>query len=643
VTVGLRIHVEPLPEGLWDEGKRVDAFEEMYRRCFPALVRMCRRNLAGAGDAEAVAQEAFVRAWVSLDRFSGARPFWPWVATIARRLCIDHRRRQEREQLNLHVQSVVHDDHVACPEELLEADEEYASARRALADLKPAERRVITLRDIRGWSYAEIAQFEGVTIESIRGSLKRARASLRKSYAKLASGAPAAVVLRWARSTRTQVHRANVIVQHPVAPTPGGSFLGDALVRLVAAVLAVAAPMGVRGPTVVASAREPQAMSGTAERPVAPAVGHDVTAADTTGAQPVETVLPAPPHSGDGAPGGGPALLPPDGAVAPEDAVFSDVTPSPSYEQDGTIFASGVVAESCPYGACAVLFRSTDRGASWHRLPAAGFVGGRLLLPPQYPDDPRLFVSGPTALQVSEDGGATFTAVAPVGGPAAISPAFHDDHRILMGHAPGWEYRDDVQSVQPSGVVVPSPSLLTSPAFSPAYAEDDTVFVGATTVGGSGRHESAVFRCTAFRCDTGLPLTGSVGVPEVVVSPTFARDSVVMAWRGKALFRASGEGRFTAVPLPVEAFVQDVTFDPRARLVVAVRRLDDTGSTGGLFRSADGGGRWEQVGRGTRLAGGVVAVAALPDGRILAAASAGGRGGLLCSTDDGRTWGARCG
>jgi RNA polymerase sigma-70 factor (ECF subfamily) len=190
VSVVVKIHLEPLPESMWVDDNRVRAFEEMYRRCYPHLVDLCRRHLFRRGDPEAVAQEAFVRAWRSLDRFSGVRPFWPWVATIARRLCVDNRRRLDRESCHLHVQAAVCGQEPVLPDELLEIDEEYRSALQALERLKPSERRVIMLRDLNGWSYDEIARFEGVTIESIRGSLKRARASLRKSYARLDASAP---------------------------------------------------------------------------------------------------------------------------------------------------------------------------------------------------------------------------------------------------------------------------------------------------------------------------------------------------------------------------------------------------------------------------------------------------------------------
>lgn len=181
----VKIHLEPLPDGMWANENRAGTFEELYRRTYAPLVDLCRRMLCGRGDPEAVAQEAFERAWTSLDRFSGAKPFWPWVATIARRLCIDHRRRLERQSSNLHIEATIMEHLPSAPDELVEVDEEHRCVMQALQTLRPAEQRVITLRDVEGCSYDEIARLEGVTTEAIRGSLKRARASLRRSFSRL--------------------------------------------------------------------------------------------------------------------------------------------------------------------------------------------------------------------------------------------------------------------------------------------------------------------------------------------------------------------------------------------------------------------------------------------------------------------------
>src|SRR5438105_15769937 len=75
---------------------RHERFAELYATHFRPLVAFCRRQLGGAGDPEELAQEAFLRAWASWDRYAPTRPFWPWVSTIARRLCIDQGRRRHR-------------------------------------------------------------------------------------------------------------------------------------------------------------------------------------------------------------------------------------------------------------------------------------------------------------------------------------------------------------------------------------------------------------------------------------------------------------------------------------------------------------------------------------------------------------------
>jgi RNA polymerase sigma-70 factor (ECF subfamily) len=181
----VELQFQRLPDCMWSDEQRAATFQELYRLCYAPLVDLCRRMLCGHGDPEAVAQEAFERAWTSLDRFSGSKPFWPWVATIARRLCIDQRRRLERQSSNLHVEATISEHLPPPPDELVEVDEEHRCVREALLALRPADQRVITLRDVDGWSYDEIARVEGVTTEAIRSSLKRARASLRRSFSRL--------------------------------------------------------------------------------------------------------------------------------------------------------------------------------------------------------------------------------------------------------------------------------------------------------------------------------------------------------------------------------------------------------------------------------------------------------------------------
>src|SRR4051794_14814085 len=192
---------------------RTEVFAELYATHYRPLVALCRR-LSGSGDGEELAQEAFLRAWASWDRYATTRPFWPWVSTIARRLCIDHARKQQRARARGVRQ--VEDVPPVEPDETILALDEYAWARAALAALRPHQQRVLHLREVDRWSYDRIASHEGVSVEAVRGSLKRSRQALRAAYLRLAEWSPVVVVLatvrRFGRRLSDLAHRTHMAV-----------------------------------------------------------------------------------------------------------------------------------------------------------------------------------------------------------------------------------------------------------------------------------------------------------------------------------------------------------------------------------------------------------------------------------------------
>src|SRR4051812_46987928 len=214
---------------------RAEVFGELYAAHYRPLVAFCRR-LSG-GDGEELAQDAFLRAWTSWERYAPSRPFWPWVSTIARRLCIDHGRRRRTAQARGPYAVDRQYEVVATPEELYEASEEYQWAREALEQLRPDQRRVIRLRDVEGWSYDRIADHEGVTVESVRGSLRRARSRLRLVYAQMSSGSPAIIVLAILRDFRRRLPGVSHRVQ---ANAASAGVLGARAAESVAAIVVLA-------------------------------------------------------------------------------------------------------------------------------------------------------------------------------------------------------------------------------------------------------------------------------------------------------------------------------------------------------------------------------------------------------------------
>ena len=160
------------------------AHELLYRRYANDIRALCARMLRDGHAAEDVTQETFIRAFGNLHRFDRSRPVWPWLATIAKRLCVDELRKIARR-------SALDRDIIQGPDVAVDVTSEEAVDRverqrigrvvgRALADLRPRDRRVFE-QAIDGVSHEEIARRDGMTIHAVRNLAWRARRALRRS------------------------------------------------------------------------------------------------------------------------------------------------------------------------------------------------------------------------------------------------------------------------------------------------------------------------------------------------------------------------------------------------------------------------------------------------------------------------------
>lgn len=154
-----------------------DRYEELVQRYHVGLIIHCERILKDRDDAEDIAQEAFIKAYMDLSRYDPAKArFSTWLYKIATNLSLDYLRQQKRKII---VEDI---------EELAEAtmptyleDEERREIRDAIKGLVPPEyRRVIEAYYWEGKSYQEIADIEGVPLNTTRTWLRRAKAQLKE-------------------------------------------------------------------------------------------------------------------------------------------------------------------------------------------------------------------------------------------------------------------------------------------------------------------------------------------------------------------------------------------------------------------------------------------------------------------------------
>jgi len=158
-----------------------DAFDVLIGRHAPSVLRMIRLHVGRADDAEDVLQQAFVAAWRGAAAFRGDSSVRTWLFTIARHAAWKRRedaRRHDVAEVPLDELGVLAGWGSEDPEALAVAAERRELLRAAFDALEPADRDVLTLRDLEGQSGEETAALLGLSLAAMKSRLHRARMTL---------------------------------------------------------------------------------------------------------------------------------------------------------------------------------------------------------------------------------------------------------------------------------------------------------------------------------------------------------------------------------------------------------------------------------------------------------------------------------
>jgi RNA polymerase sigma-70 factor (ECF subfamily) len=156
------------------------AFDRLVEIHTPRLYRLVRRAAPDRGEAEAVVQEAWLRAWKYRRRCTPDRPFFPWLASVAMNVARDEwrkRRPLDFADLGEAVEGIATAD--IPPDVQVEAGEARAMLAQYVDELRPEWRVIVGLRYDGELSYSEIADVLGIPLNTVRTHLRRARAALR--------------------------------------------------------------------------------------------------------------------------------------------------------------------------------------------------------------------------------------------------------------------------------------------------------------------------------------------------------------------------------------------------------------------------------------------------------------------------------
>jgi RNA polymerase sigma-70 factor, ECF subfamily len=161
------------------------ACDELVRRYRARAVRVARSFLRDQDLSEDIAQEAFVRTFLSIRKLRDPAAFLSYLNRAIVRLSIDHCRKRSSHEVALIV-----DPHISL--ERTQADTRFCPAptpveesiyiHAILHQLSWKLRTVIVLRDVEGMDYAAIARTLRIPTGTVRSRLSAARAAFKELY-----------------------------------------------------------------------------------------------------------------------------------------------------------------------------------------------------------------------------------------------------------------------------------------------------------------------------------------------------------------------------------------------------------------------------------------------------------------------------
>lgn len=179
---------QQVDQQLVDRVKRGDkkAFDVLVLKYQHKVIKLISRYVRDSSEALDVAQEAFLKAYRALPSFRGDSQFYTWLYRIAintaKNYLVSQGRRPPTSDIDLtdaeQFEGTDELKEFATPEEHLLKDEVEKTVLEAMESLPDDLRTAITLRELEGLSYEEIAEAMACPVGTVRSRIFRAREAI---------------------------------------------------------------------------------------------------------------------------------------------------------------------------------------------------------------------------------------------------------------------------------------------------------------------------------------------------------------------------------------------------------------------------------------------------------------------------------
>ena len=163
------------------------AFELLVVKYHQKILRLISHLIRDSAEVEDVAQETFIKAYRALPQFRGDSAFYTWFYRIAINTTKNYLTMQGRRVLILNKEAPEQTEtfseadrlkDINTPESILITQQIAQTVNTAIAILPTELRMAITLREVEGLSYEEIAQIMACPIGTVRSRIFRARETI---------------------------------------------------------------------------------------------------------------------------------------------------------------------------------------------------------------------------------------------------------------------------------------------------------------------------------------------------------------------------------------------------------------------------------------------------------------------------------
>ncbi|HEV2305191.1 MAG TPA: sigma-70 family RNA polymerase sigma factor [Candidatus Acidoferrales bacterium] len=166
------------------------AFEELVRRHQQRISAVVGGILRRREDIEDVAQQVFLKAYISIGRFDMRSAFSTWLYKIAVNECWDYLRKKKVRPLTY--EADLSEEQARHVEQFVSVGAEASNAaeraemreivERLLSDLSEEDRTMLVLKETQGFAVEEIGQMLGLNVNTVKVRLFRARRRLATNY-----------------------------------------------------------------------------------------------------------------------------------------------------------------------------------------------------------------------------------------------------------------------------------------------------------------------------------------------------------------------------------------------------------------------------------------------------------------------------